>query len=250
MADVGPDQSAQPGHEPTPRAERDWFSGRRWTGIGAIGVLVVVALCVGLLVFPRRGDQRSSPPTASGTPTTSAPAVGDQQIPTAPPSDVTWSLYQSVALPSSPGAGPHTVFGDAATGYAHTPTGALVAAAQISTRRLLALDVDWRASLTAMVAPGPGREAFARSRSSVSHPQPDPPGTYNQLAGFNFLSYTPTDAVIQLVSKTPGGTLQVVPEHLAWLENDWKLVLAPDGGEASSAQRLESLDGFVPWSGV
>jgi hypothetical protein len=44
--------------------------------------------------------------------------------------------------------------------------------------------------------------------------------------------------------------MQVIPEHLVWLNGDWKLVLAADGGEATTAQQVSSLGGFVPWGGA
>src|SRR3954464_15350025 len=86
--------------EPTPDADRDWFGGRRWTGIGAIGVLIVAALSAGLLIFKGSGGGSAPAPAPAGP---AAPPVTatEQQIPTNPPPDVTWSLYQSVALPKS-----------------------------------------------------------------------------------------------------------------------------------------------------
>lgn len=252
----------EPRHEPltdnepppaaTPPADQDWFGGRRWTGLGAVAVLLVIAICAAFLIWNHHGGNPQPP--GAGQPASAAtrpPTSGqpDQQVPTTAPVGVTWTLYQSVALPYSATAGPHHVDGDTAIGYAHTPTGALIAAAHISTRRLLALDADWRQALGAMVAPGAGRDAFAAQRAKISH-SPDPAGTYAQEAGFNFLSYEPGDAVVQLVTRNSDGTLQVVPEHLVWLNDDWKLVLAADGGEATTAQQVSSLAGFVAWGGV
>ena len=47
----------------TPPADQDWFGGRRWTGIAAIGFLVLVAVCALVVVIGRYG--RSSGPVAA-----------------------------------------------------------------------------------------------------------------------------------------------------------------------------------------
>ena len=99
----------------TAPADKDWFGGRRWTGIGAIAVLLVIAVAVGILLANRHTDHKANPPTAV-TPSTqtspasqSAPSVTkplDTTIPTAAPAGVTWSVWQTVALPQSATAGP------------------------------------------------------------------------------------------------------------------------------------------------
>jgi len=75
-----------------------------------------------------------------------------------------------------------TLDGDIATGYAHTPVGALIAAANISTRYFLALDLNYRQAAEAMVAPGVGRDVWIALRAKESHPTADPAGTYAQIA--------------------------------------------------------------------
>ena len=246
-----------------PTADRDWFGGRRWTGIAAIGVvLLLIVVALFLLVRPRDGQsaQSASAPASSTSMTSSAPAAlppssastsrFDVSPPTAVPAGITWSLYQSVALPSSSTAGPLTLDGDIATGYAHTPVGALIAAANISTRYFLALDSDYRQAAEAMVAPGVGRDAWIALRAKESHPIADPAGTYAQIAAFNFLSYSLADSVVQVATRAADGSLQAVPEHVVWVNGDWRLVLSPDGGQSTNAQPLPSLAGFVSWGGA
>jgi len=143
-----------------------------------------------------------------------------------------------------------TLDGDIATGYAHTPVGALIAAANISTRYFLALDSDYRQAAEAMTAPGVGRDAWIALRAKESHPTADPAGTYAQIAAFNFLSYSPADSVVQLATRAADGSLQAVPEHVVWVNGDWRLVLSPDGGQSTNVQPLPSLAGFVSWGGA
>jgi len=253
-------------HEP-PRAEptqpapadRDWFGGRRWTGIAAVGVLIVVALSL-VIVFALHHGGGSDRATGAGTPSGSSatsPSAAPSSalpttVPTAAPAGTSWSIYQTVALPSLPGAGPAHVDGAIATGYAHTPLGALLAVANEGFRYRLATDDQWRAAAAAMLAPGAGTDAWLKVRAA--HPYGPGGGvgtdTLLQIAGFQFVSYTPSDAVIQIATGNPTDRYQVVALHVTWLDGDWKFVPASDGGQAANLQQVDSLAGFVEWRGV
>ena len=216
----------------------------------AAGCVVVVLLGV-VWVF-RAGSTRSPSSQAAGAvPVVTAGAAisdaQDTQVPSSAPA-VTWALYRTLALPFSPVAGPANVSGDVATGYAHTPTGALIAADQIGARYRMAN--DWRGVLEASVASGPGRQVWMATRSKYGDWDPPQPGTLCQDTGFVFVDYTPARAVIQLASRCPAGGLQTVSATVAWDGGDWKLVLAPDGGLGPVAQVITSLDGYVVWGGV
>ena len=198
------------------------------TGIGAIGVILpLIVVVLFLLVRPRDGQSaKSASVTASSTSTTAPHRQvppqhrGSTSLAHGVTAGITWSLDQSVALPSSSTAGPLTLDGDIATGYAHTPVGALIAAANISTRYFLALDSDYRQAAEAMIAPGVGRDAWIALRAKESHPTVDPAGTYAQIAGFNFLSYSLADSVVQVATRAADGSLQAVPEHVVWVNGD------------------------------
>jgi len=202
----------------------------------------------------------AGPTSAGATPSGSAssgsaatPASGpgtDQRVPTGPPADVTWQLWNGLALPFSRSAGPVTVQGDVVAGFARTPAGALLAAVHAVGRRAAATDPGWRAVAANLLAPGAGRDAWVAARARVQLATPPPPGTFAQLAGFQFVSWTPTDAALQLATRNPGGDFGVVTVHVTWLDDDWRLVLTPDGGDASSKQRAPSLAGFIAWGGV
>jgi len=175
--------------------------------------------------------------------------VRDQAVPTSPPQGVTWSLFQGVALPSSHSLGPIRVSGPVYAGYAHTPTGALLAAAQISSRYLISPGQDWRQVVERQVVPGPGRDVYVHKRAKVDSTSVLP-GTYGQFAGFRFVTYSPDVAVVQFVSRFSSGNLQVATNTLRWLDGDWKLQLQPDGSATPTVQSVNSLAGFVPWSGL
>jgi len=223
--------------------------------------LVCLAFLLGLVLASvavltlRGGDAPSTQrpgavttdPTSTVAATPAPTATLDQSVPTTTPQGVRWQLWQTVALPFSDEAGPSTVQGDTATGYAHTPTGALIAATQTAVRYRVAQ--DWRAVLQASVQPGPGAEAWANLRAPLTLDEPQP-GQLGQAAGFQVISYTPERAVIQYVAKFQNGTMQMTSNTVVWDGSDWKLVLTDDGGVSATAVPISSLSGFIPWGGV
>jgi len=233
---------------------------RRARTIVAAVIVALIALAAVAVIWATRGSDSapvaapspSAPVSASPSAASSASptaAVPQQAVPTIPPEGVRWSLFQGVALPSSRTAGPARTSGPVYAGYAHTPTGALLAAAQISYRYLISPGNDWRQVVDQQVVPGPGRDVYAQKRAKVDSTSVTP-GTYGQLAGFRVVTYSPDTAVIQYVTRFADGSMQVVTDTVHWLNGDWKLQLQPDGSETPTAQTVGSLAGFVPWSGL
>lgn len=211
---------------------------------GAVGVLLLVLL-VAVLVTTGGSDQK---PSSAPAPAPSAPPgggdAGSTEIPQSAPPGVSWQLYHTVALPVSQTAGPRQITDSTATGYAHTPTGALLAGAQIQYRQLLA--PNWQQVSSQQVMPGPGRDAFMQARSQMGSVEPAP-GELAQISGFRFINYSPGMATIQYVSRTVAGAQTVTTSTVQWDGGDWKLVL-PAG--PSTAQPLTSMAGVSPWGGV
>lgn len=217
------------------------------------GVFLGLVILAGLVVVLFGGGHGTphSPAAAVPRPAASAPPESqlDQTIPTSPPADVQWQLYQRVALPYSATAGPRIIDGALARGYAHTPTGALIAAVQIGARALLSGGDSWRHVAEQQIMPGPGRERFIQLRSQVTTDEsPDP--RLGQIAGFRFVTYTPETAVIQLATKFSDGDMQVTTGTVQWSDGDWKQVRQPDGSTSPTVQAISDLTGLVPWSGV
>lgn len=242
--------------ESAPEGPGQWLGGRRWTGVVAAAVLLIMLLAV-LTWWRGHGD--AAPPAAAPaavvpTGSSTVPGVktgdGDQAIPASAPKDVTWQVWHAIALPFSASAGPSHVDGQVAAGFAHTPAGALIAYAQASSRFIAATDPGWQDVYTTMLAPGPGRDENIQARTRLHLTGTPAPGTFAQFAGFRFISYAPTDAVIQIASKNPNATTYVaVVAHMTWLDGDWKLVL-PAADAPGTKQVLASLDGYVPWGSV
>jgi hypothetical protein len=171
---------------------------------------------------------------------------GQQAIPISDPAGVTWRLYNTVALPFSVQAGPTVIAGDIARCYAHSPTGALLAAVQIAVRYALA--PNWRSVTAEQVMPGTGRNVYADQRSGVNVTVQS--GEFGQVAAFQFVAYSRALAVVQIVIQLPSGEMQAVPMTVQWSGGDWRLQLQPDGSPGPDVQQVTDLTGFVPWGGV
>jgi hypothetical protein len=237
-----------------------WGRGTITAGI----VVLIILLLLGWVLWGRNGNHTAAPPTPTttthgsqptgnglggdGTTTTCNLPAGDQTVPEATPQGITWQLYQTVAVPYSKTDGPEIVDGDVARCYAHNPVGALLAVSQLGFRFLIA--PDWRTVVQQQVVPNAGRSVYVSLRAQASNPGGNTAGTYNQLAGFKFLTYSPAAAVVDLVSKSGSGVMQVTTASVEWLNGDWKLELEPNGSESANALPVTSLVGFSTWSGV
>lgn len=246
-------------------------------GFIAAAVVIVVAVACGVYALTTTGGHRNSAvPTRTHTATTATTnrtrgvmkaktaakstdgcgvPPGPQAVPTVAPAGITWTLWRTVALPSSPTAGPLVVKGNTARCFAHSPLGALIAAVQIDMRFHTAETAEWRTVVYEQMVPSRGREKLAAEVEALvkSDPAqaaaPPAPGSIAQVAGFSFISYTPQTAVIDLVV-TDSGRYAVGPVTVSWVGGDWKLDVQPAGTVTGPAQPISSTVGYVAWSGV
>lgn len=236
------------------------FWARRGFLFAAAGVVLVVVLLVVVLVTtgtngaPETGSTAQPAPGLSSTASPAPPVVdeGPTTVPTSTPAGIRWELYggsgmTGVALPISAQAGPRQVTPSTATGYAHTPLGALLAASNIPFRKLLA--PAWQDVVNNQIVPGPGRDAYAAARAKLTDPSVAP-GQLGQLAAFKFVNYSDATATIQLISQFTSGTKQLATITVQWSGGDWKEVLQPNGADSPTTQKVADLIGYVPWGGV
>jgi hypothetical protein len=229
--------------------------------IAAAGVVALIGTATfAFVVFPP-GHHKPTTRMAGTTGTPAAAPVarpttdsvcgllpGDQAVPTTAPANTKWELVGTTAAPTAPGIGPGSKSWLRSC-FAHSPTGALYALVNY-----LALTDDPRtyaAAIRQLVASGPARDA-AIAKSTA--PIPVDPAARVQVAGFAYLNYSPTDAVVDLVSRaTPAaGSTSYVHGTVAlrWEGGDWKVVPGPDGSPLRLARVLSDLDGYVLWSGA
>lgn len=176
-----------------------------------------------------------------------APSDTDNTVPTTAPDDVSWDLVNTVALPRSKSAGPLKIDGQTATCYAHTPRGALMAAANGFYRSILSAPDT--APLRAQVLPGAGRDAGEKQLKQVA--QPVQSGQMAQIAGFRIVSYTDATTVVSLVNGSQAAqSLKSSDITVQWAGEDWKIVPPPGGGLNTPGVQLTSLDGYIPFGGV
>ncbi|MBT2515563.1 hypothetical protein [Arthrobacter sp. ISL-30] len=222
--------------------------------ISAVVVAIIVALGIILALLPKGGGTPTAEPSNSGSTTASAqPSAtaaasvcglpsGDQAKPATTPTDTKWELVGKIAAPTSP-----TQFGPGKTDtnglrscFAHSPTGALYAAANMT-----ALSSAGKANLVyqQLAVPSPERDAVLKSSPTAA-----PNSVTAQLTGFTFRSYEADRAVIDLAFKGANGTFVSIPVPLQWYEGDWKFVVPATGD--TGARQLSDLSGYVEWSGV
>lgn len=249
-------------HGPAPAPEGE-SPLRRPAFMVSAGFLLVIVLLAVLVVLTTGGEDGAetaaapapSAPAHSATPTAddgACPALKDTTtaLPDLAPKGVTWELFRTMALPSSKASGPAVIEGDVARCYAHTPTGALLAAAQISTRSALA--EDWQTVMKRQAyGDALGELMKKRAAAEKKAPAPDPePGELGQLAGFRFVTYSKTFAVIELVTRfNQPEFLQVSTVTLRWSPkaDDWQYEVSHAHAQPKS---VDSLAGYVKWGGV
>jgi len=209
--------------------------------ISAVVVALIVALGIILALIPRGGGTQTAEPSNPGSTTADTQPIeaaasvcglpsGDQNKPATTPTDTKWELVGKIAAPTAP-----TQYGPGKTEanglrscFAHSPTGALYAAANISEQ---------------LAVPSPERDAL------LNQPKPQETSTVTaQIAGFQVRSYDSDRAVIVIAARGSNGALVSVPVPLQWHGGDWKVVVPATG--STGGGQISDLSGFIPWSGV
>ncbi|MFJ2608182.1 hypothetical protein ACIQOU_29170 [Streptomyces sp. NPDC091279] len=225
-----------------------------------VGFIAVIAAAVvftssgnGEAAEPATPTDPATPTTGTGTGTGKGTGTGtcptlptaQQAVPTAAPTGITWTLFDAVALPASKTAGPAITTGDVARCYAHTPVGALLASSQISVRYLAA--GDWQ-TVTRTQTLGAGRDTYLADRAAAEQTaEPGDSPTHGQIAGFRFVTYHDTTAVVETVWRFPDGTLQAATTTVLWRDGDWRLEFPAD---PAAPTPVDSVAGYVSWGGV
>lgn len=193
-------------------------------------------------------DRVTAPPSAAPVGGKGCPRLPDkrQEVPTAAPRGVTWALFGAVAVPASEESGPAVTGEDVARCYARTPVGALLATSQISVRYVAA--GDWR-KVTRAQTVGAGRDAYIAGRTAAEKESPTNPdgGAHGQIAGFRFVTYDDSTAVIQSVWRFPDGAMQAATTTVLWRDGDWRLEYPAN---PAAPTPVGSLAGYAEWGGV
>lgn len=222
-----------------------------------VSAIVIAGVILALVNLLGGGKEEAAPVAASPSSSPAAPTTASPQASvcgltpvemsgtvTVPPV-ATWTLVGTIAAPSVKGQGPGVVDTDGYRScYAHTPTGALLAAANytaIGSTPSLRAKFNDRAPV-----PGPGRDALLRKGVQGSNNTT----TRIQIAGFRVLSYDGHQASIDLAFKTSNGAIGGAVLPLQWANGDWKIRLGDDGSDLSQVAQIQDLNGYILWSGV
>lgn len=172
--------------------------------------------------------------------------VGSQQPPTVGPS-VAWVTVGEMQAPQAPALfGPQHERNGMAVCFAHSPTGALLAAINFFAQATVASPAEL---IETLVANTPERQlALTQAREGQDQLLQDSDGDPGsvQVTGYEIADYTPAQANLNVVLEGPGGELASVGCELDWQADDWKFVIPP-GGQLTSAP-VSTMDGFVSWA--
>jgi hypothetical protein len=221
--------------------------------------LAAVVVAASLLTGTRAGSP--APATRPASPAGPVPA-GMPQVPRTDLAGLTWAGYHGVELPSSPEAGPRDTAGGLAWGFADTPLGALLAALNIAVRA----NAQWGPGIFGPVirrqVTGPdtaallaGCQAAYGQAARAAHIAGGAPlgSAYVTEQAFRWVTYTPADATVDLVSAGPGSqglTVRAVTRvEVTWDGTDWQVVAPPGGDWGNAAASLPSLDGYTVFPG-
>ncbi|MGW7514266.1 hypothetical protein ACWGJ2_01565 [Streptomyces sp. NPDC054796] len=171
-----------------------------------------------------------------------------QERPKKAPDDVEWQQRGAVMVPVSASAGPLRTEDDGMWWcFAHTPTGALLAA------HLLPVQLsgsDWRTVAEQQIVPGELRDNFVANKVKFGDKsQGSEPGAVGRFVGFSLDSYSDDEATVRLLLTRPIGGYLSTSVSVRWRDGDWKVALQEDGSLTSRAKAVMT-DGFTMWGAI
>jgi hypothetical protein len=207
------------------------------------GVLVVAVIGGGAALILGGGGSAPRPATAALAPVRASSSgcslpAGSQDVSSvelSPPAIAGWHQVGNMEVPEAPATlGPEHQSGGWFYCYQHSPGGALLAA------------IDVWASGTAASATQVGRHLAVNVTPRALGSDELPPGL--SLAGYQYMSYTPGEAVIEVVFDVYDRGDVEVTTPVVWVPGlgDWRLEV-PASGSVSSAVVDPSLAGYVAW---
>ncbi|MCX4564508.1 hypothetical protein AB0H69_47045 [Streptomyces phaeochromogenes] len=104
----------------------------------------------------------------------------------------------------------------------------------------------WRAVVDEQVVPGFGRDLFVSQRSSIDDADLKNRQT-GGYAGFSVADYNTKNAKVNLLVKSPQGSLVSTTVSVRWSGGDWKVEPRTDGGLHSKVTATGGPGGFVQW---
>ncbi|KLL10915.1 hypothetical protein [Protofrankia coriariae] len=245
------------------RKGTDMAGERRFsTGVGLLAAagLVAVGIAVGLVLVSGRGGSPTPAPapptgTAGAVPVPGGPVLPDSGLPVLDFSDLTWLDFHGFALPVSPAAGPRILADDRASGFAHTPLGAALAAIHVVFRTDAIVGAYIFEPTIAEQATGADQPALlTRTRiAAARYTIPDRlTGRFSdpifRYAGVRFDVAAPDRVVLYVATDAVDSTgttgYAAMRIELRWERGDWRIVVPPGGNWETVITRIASTAGF------
>ncbi|MGW4247669.1 hypothetical protein [Nocardia sp. NPDC004722] len=159
------------------------------------------------------------------------------------PAAVRWEPVQGVLVPFSSVDGPAQT--SAATGYSHTPQGAVLATIQDSIRTSVSPDSAWPQFAAASLVRGPGKDNWVLARARISITAPTDPKLAPTVLGYRFGSYTPDRAEITIYTRFSDASLAAYHHVIEWQAGDWRLLLPDPAAKTVTMESIPALPADV-----
>jgi hypothetical protein len=227
-----------------------------WWVVSGIGVVLVLVALILVLIFGRGGasnDDAAPSGAATSAPISTESADSDsatscdvdsrnQDIPVAGP-EATWTAVDYLLVPSSNEYGPAPLEGSEWSCFAHSPTGALFAAAHVLAG---AVGPDYESFMAAAAVDNAALQTWMTAQNPETHTQT--PGDVAQFAGFQMTSVEADRVTVKLgLSQSDVSGSYTV--DMVWddVDGTWKV----DMGASTFFDNLailDNLNAFTPWS--
>lgn len=226
-------------------------TGRRTTR--TVAVLVVIAALLAGCAPARHDATATAPdaPSANPTPTDPGPAAagdsvcglpaGDQEPPDSALGPATVRVGDGLAVPSVQGVGPGVTEGVSRC-FAHSPTGAVVAAANF----IVWLSSNQRLDevTTTLIAAGADRDRMLAEVRSSWDGSTSPAFA---VVGYKVEVRSPDEALVTIAASPASDRSRAVawPLVMVWADGDWKVKPPSNGRWGQTA--VTGVSGFIPW---
>ncbi|MFE9685397.1 hypothetical protein [Streptomyces sp. NPDC006285] len=163
--------------------------------------------------------------------------------PATTPTDLRWRKLVAIMVPTSPTAGPLHTDTSVWWCFAHTPTGAVLAAHVIPVQLSGAA---WRSAAEQQVVPGEPRDKFVAGMAKKEVTTDLDKGPAGRFVGFSLPSYSADSATVRLLLTNPAGGYLSTSVSVRWRDGDWKVAPHDDGSLYSIVQQAKPGD-FAAW---
>ncbi|GAA4788415.1 hypothetical protein [Streptomyces ziwulingensis] len=162
--------------------------------------------------------------------------------PTTTPTDLRWRELVGIMVPTSPTAGPLHTDTSVWWCFAHTPTGAVLAAHVIPVQLSGAA---WRSAAEQQVVPGTPRDEFVAGMAEKGTTDLGE-SAIGRFVGFSLSSYAAGSATVRLLLTNPAGGYLSTSVSVRWRDGDWKVAPHDDGSLYSVVRQAQPGD-FAAW---